>query len=358
LSKVYFFSRYGSYAASYRLRFESVAQKINLPDYDIVVSPLFKSDYLSFSGFVYKPFLFVYFLLSYIKRIFLLLKLSVNDIAFIQYELFPFVPPFFESYLNKKGVKLIFDFDDAFFHSYDDFKGNFYFNALRKKYAYTIGIADHVITGSPYLSSFALRLTSAVTEIPTCVATLTDTAVSETVQDNLFTIGWIGSSSTSKYIDLIEKPLNEFLRAYSSRLILIGYSGAAFQNQHNVQLIDWSENNEHLYLPKINVGIMPLTDDKWSRGKCGFKLIQYMSYGKPTISTPLEANKKIDDSSGNLFAISETEWFDALLSVYQNADVYRLVGSININRVAQNYLLDVVVPKYESIFKNCLNVQN
>jgi glycosyltransferase involved in cell wall biosynthesis len=284
--------------------------------------------------------------------------MSFNDIAFIQYELFPFVPAFFESYLKKKGVKLIFDFDDAFFHSYDDFKGNMYFNALRKKYASIIGIADHVITGSPYLSSFALTLSSAVTEIPTCVATVNDTVVSETGSDHLFTVGWIGSSSTSKYIDLIEKPLKEFLRNYSSKLILIGYSGVAFQNQHKVQLIDWSDNNEHLFLPKIDVGIMPLTDDKWSRGKCGFKLIQYMSYGKPTISTPLEANKKIDGSSGNLFASSELEWFEALSSVYQNTDNYRLIGTININRVAQTYLLDVVIPKYESIFKNCLNVQN
>lgn len=358
MNKVYFFSRYGSYAASSRLRFEAVAQKINLQDYDIVVSPLFKFDYLSFSGFVYKPFLFVYFLLSYIKRIFLLFKLSVNEIAFIQYELFPFVPPFFESYLHKKRVKLIFDFDDAFFHSYDNFKGNIYFNALRKKYAYTIGIADHVITGSPYLSSFALALTSSVTEIPTCVTTLNDNPFPETVQGDPFTIGWIGSSSTSKYINLIEKPLNEFLRNYSSKLILIGYGGAAFQNQHNVQLIDWSDKNEHIFLPKIDVGIMPLTDDKWSRGKCGFKLIQYMSYGKPTISTPLEANIKIDGSSGNLFASSEAEWFEALLSVYFNIDKYQLVGNKNINRVAQNYLLDVVIPKYESIFKNYLNVQN
>lgn len=358
MNKIYFFSRYGSYAASSRLRFEAIAQKINIEDSIVKMSPLFKFNYLAFSKLAYAPLLLFYFLFSYLKRIFVLLAMSTNDIAFIQYELFPFIPPFFESFLKKKGVKLILDFDDAFFHSYDNYKGNVYFDALRKKYPFILSISDHVVTGSPYLTSFASTLSVNVSEIPTCVASLGTSNSFFQSSEHIFTIGWIGSGSTSKYIDLIAAPLNDFLLKYPSRLILIGYSGSAFKNQDNVQLIDWSQRNENTFLPQIDVGIMPLTDDEWSRGKCGFKLIQYMSYGKPTISTPLEANLKIDGSSGNLFASSDKEWSIALLSVYNNLEKYYLVGKSNINRVKNNYLFEVVVPKYESIFKNSLNVQN
>ena len=250
------------------------------------------------------------------------------------------------------------DFDDAFFHSYDSFEGNFYLTALRIKYPFIITISDHIITGSPYLTSFVSTLSSNVSEIPTCVLSINENIGLGKRNDNIFTVGWIGSGSTSKYIDLIAEPLKGFLHSYSSKLILIGYSGSKFQNQHNVQLIDWSENNELSFLPQIDVGIMPLTDDKWSRGKCGFKLIQYMSYGKPTISTPLDANIKIDGASGNLFASSDAEWSDSLFTVYKNSEKYHMIGKRNIARVSHNYLLDVVVPKYESIFKNCMNVQN
>jgi glycosyltransferase involved in cell wall biosynthesis len=253
--------------------------------------------------------------------------------------------------IKKRGAKLVLDFDDAFHLSYQHSSLGF----LQKKYDKLISNADLIITGSPSLTKYMLQHNKNVIEIPTTVPSLYD--VHPDLNPNqTFSIGWIGSATTSKYLDQVAPILMEFLGKHQdAELILIGYSGNTFQNSSNIQVITWSESNEKNYLPKIDVGVMPLVDDAWSNGKCGFKLIQYMAAGKPTISTPLQANKKIDDGIGNLFATSSPEWLDALEYFHEHNDIAQAIGTKNRIRAEEQYIFSAVLPKYNDAFNSLFN---
>jgi glycosyltransferase involved in cell wall biosynthesis len=351
VNTVYFFARYGSYAASSRLRVFSLFNSLSIENYSKLINVFFKDNRFALNGLLQKiKFLFT-LLLSVVKRIYFVLRISKNDIVFIQYELVPFFPSWLEMVIKKRGAKLVLDFDDAFHLSYQHSSLGF----LQKKYDTLISNADLIITGSPSLTKYMLHHNKNVIEIPTTVPSLYD--VHPDLNPNqTFSIGWIGSATTSKYLDQIAPILMEFLGKHQdAELILIGYSGNTFQNSSNIQVITWSESNEKNYLPKIDVGVMPLVDDAWSNGKCGFKLIQYMAAGKPTISTPLQANKKIDDGIGNLFATSSTEWLDALEYFHEHNDIAQAIGTKNRIRAEEQYIFSAVLPKYNDAFNSLFN---
>ena len=351
MSTIYFFSRYGSYAASSRLRVFSLQNKLAIENYCNTINVLFNDNRFAVSGLLQRlSFLFL-FIISCIKRILIVRRISKNDIVFIQYELIPFFSSCLEMRIKKTGAKLVLDFDDSFHLSYK----NSYFGFLKKKYVTLISNADLIITGSPSLTTYMLQHNQNVIEIPTTVPSLYEVHTDLNPKQT-FSIGWIGSATTSKYLDQIAPILMDFLSKYQdAALILIGYSGNTFHNCSNVQVITWSESNEKNYLPKIDVGVMPLLDDEWSNGKCGFKLIQYMAAGKPTISTPLHANKKIDDGIGNLFATSSTDWLDALEYFHEHKEIAQAIGTKNRIRAEEQYIFSAVLPRYNDVFNKLFN---
>jgi glycosyltransferase involved in cell wall biosynthesis len=126
----------------------------------------------------------------------------------------------------------------------------------------------------------------------------------------------------------------------------------------NVEFYNWSEKDELVFLNNIDLGIMPLDDNPFNRGKCGFKLIQYMAMGKPTISSPLEANVKINRGNDNLFASSEEEWIISIMRFISNLNYYQEVGVNNKSIVEKYYSVEVNYVNYIKIFNKILNVRN
>jgi glycosyltransferase involved in cell wall biosynthesis len=351
VSTIYFFSRYGSYAASSRLRIFSLFNNLSVINYSKQVNILFNGNRFAVTGLTQRISFLFSFIISCINRLYLISTIKKNDIVFIQYELIPFFPSWLEMRAKKTGAKLILDFDDAFHLSYQHSSLGF----LQKKYDTLISKADLIITGSPSLTKYMLQHNQNVIEIPTTVPSLYD-VYTDLNPKQTFSIGWIGSATTSKYLDQIAPVLMDFLHKYQdAELILIGYSGNTFQNSSNIQVITWSESNEKNFLPKIDVGVMPLEDDEWSNGKCGFKLIQYMAAGKPTISTPLHANKKIDDAIGNLFASSSIEWLSALEYFYKHKEIAKAIGAKNRIRAEEQYIFSAVLPRYNEAFNTLFN---
>jgi glycosyltransferase involved in cell wall biosynthesis len=121
-------------------------------------------------------------------------------------------------------------------------------------------------------------------------------------------------------------------------------------NSSNVQFFKWSEADELLFLNSIDIGIMPLGFTPVNQGKCGFKLIQYMAMGKPTISTPLEANIKINRDSNNLFSSNEDEWLLCIELFIRDLSFYRNVGVENRKIVEKYYSIENNYLKYVEIF--------
>jgi glycosyltransferase involved in cell wall biosynthesis len=318
-------------------------------DYCCEVFPLFTDDYI-YNLYGGKKKSLLQICKCYLKRIWqILTEIKKNDILFIEYELLPYLPAVFEKHLNLLGIKYIVDYDDAIFHNYDNkFVKLFLRNKIRKVIAYS----QQVITGSPYLTKFAQKYGLNVIEIPTSIDTEKyDLKYNDKKDETNFTVGWIGTPSTSGNLLLIKNALLFFIEKHPEvNVKFIGMSEAIAESL-GFPSIAWDAQTEIDVISSFDVGIMPLENNSFNRGKCGFKLIQYMACAKPTISTPLEANIKINRNKKNLHANGEKEWVEALENIYDNRNYFVGVGNENRKIVEKYYSIAENSVKYKLIFQ-------
>ena len=272
------------------------------------------------------------------------------DLVVIEKEAIPYFPPIVEKVLSIFGKKFILDYDDAVYYNYIYSNNKLVRRLFSNKIESIIKISFGVITGSPELTEYVKQFNANVIEIPTSVDIEKYNSPSSYIQKNSpFVIGWIGSISTSRYIDSIQLGLNRFLEEVDDvEIHLIGYNG--YLRDERIKVIKWTSDTEVENLYKMDVGIMPLIDTPFEHGKCGFKLIQYMACGKSTISTPFDANIKIDSGNGNLFALNDDEWFKCFMEVYNSPQKYKDIGCRNKQRVLEEYSIQSNVEKYVNFY--------
>ena len=227
-------------------------------------------------------------LLGFCKRIFQLFLLGRYDFVYIHREATPLGPPFFEWIAAKLfRKKIIYDFDDAiwipFTSAYNKRASslkNFGKVAKICRWSYKISV------GNEYLAAFARKYNTRVIVIPTVVNTET---VHNRLQDQQTikpSIGWTGTFSTLKYLDMVLPVLQDLQSSYEFSFIVIADKDPQLPLK-NYQFIKWSRDKETDDLLNFHIGLMPLYDDEISKGKCGFKAIQYMSLGIPAIVSPV-----------------------------------------------------------------------
>jgi glycosyltransferase involved in cell wall biosynthesis len=213
---------------------------------------------------------------------------------------------------------------------------------LAKKIPKIISLSNGVISGNTYLFNYAKTYNINTVGVPTSIdlEKYTDIGITPNFNDKKFIVGWIGGKATSHYVEKLLPILNMFAKSNKNiEIKLIGFypSNNCTCLSPQIKLVKWSAETEIEELKNIDVGIMPLEYTAWDEGKCGFKLIQYMACSKPTISTPMQANIAIDGGIGNLFASSNEEWYNALLTILNNRQEYRKIGIENRNRVKEKY---------------------
>lgn len=294
---------------------------------------------------------------SYLKRYWLLQKINKNDLLWIEYELFPYVNNFAEEKLKKRGIRFIIDYDDAIFNAYIHNNNKIIRYFLSDKIFKIMKLAHCVVTGSPYLSNYALKWNKNVCEIPTSVNiseyNLNQPQFERKHKETLI-IGWLGSQPTSINLSIVKEAFTNFIQETDAELWLMGYDEKLKDTWLNlpVKFFPWSKENEKSFLNSIDVGIMPLHELPYNHGKCGFKLIQYMAMGKPTISTPMEANIKIDRLNINYFATESTDWLEAFRLI---KNLISTNSFLNNRLVVKNYYsTDANAPQYLEIFNKAL----
>lgn len=315
--KIYVFTKYSAKGPSSRYRtfqYIPIWQK----EYDIEINELLGDWYFCGGNHLLRKF----FLLckSFLKRYILLRKITPNDIVWIEYELFPYLGTQNEKMLKKKGIPFILDYDDAIFHHYDNHPNFLVRKLLGKKIRSLVKLANFVITGSPYLTNYVKLAQPRTIEIPTSINPMEyDLTISrfEKEKKGIFIVGWLGSYSTSFNLTLIVEAFASFSKKYQAELWLMGFDERMVEMWEGlpVRFFKWGADVEKRFLNTIDVGVMPLVDLPFAHGKCGFKLIQYMAMGKPTISTPMEANLKIDRERINFFASTTKEWEEAFETI-------------------------------------------
>ena len=347
--KVLLFSRYDSLGASSRIRSYQYLPALKRSGIDVTPLPLFDSRYLTrlYAG---KNRNIPQVIAAYFDRIKKIFQTESVDLVWIEKELLPWAPPWLESYLARKKVPFVVDYDDAIFHHYDLNRHYLVRCMLGRKIDRVMQAARLVITGNRYLAQRAARAGARwIEQIPT-VIDLEKYRVKPGRKGTPFTIGWMGSPTTAVYLKLVEPAIIQFCRYHEARLVVIGAGNLELSPRIPLDLRPWSEADEAASIAAFDVGIMPLPDTPWARGKCGYKLIQYMGGGRPVIASGVSADLDIVQvGKSGFLADSTTQWIDRLNILYHNRNLGRKMGEKGREIVAARYSLQVTAPRLASL---------
>jgi glycosyltransferase involved in cell wall biosynthesis len=220
----------------------------------------------------------------------------------------------------------VYDFDDAL--QWDTGEGGLYRRWAPKapKARMAVQHADRVIAGSPILADWASHHNRDVVLVPSCVAPDSYRRKDDYQVGDPPVIGWIGSPSQEPQLQLISPALHEVHRRTGARLMLIGTAQQRLRElEHLIDRVVWSEAIQHERLADFDVAVFPLFDDPYSRGKCGYKLLQYGAVGIPAVASPVGVNEQILRELGMPAAVDNDDWVEAVLGLLTAAGDERAV---------------------------------
>jgi glycosyltransferase involved in cell wall biosynthesis len=263
------------------------------------------------------------------------------DIIMLQCELFPLLPSWFERAMLCKPY--FYDFDDAFYLKYRSGRMRVASPILGAKFDTVMAGAATVTAGNHLLAAYARQHNSNTYLLPTVVDTSRYLPHTRSRGSEVYTVGWIGSPSTATYLSELVVPLSAIAKEGPVRLIVVGGRAPKIPNVSVVE-IDWHEHTELDLINSFDVGVMPLPDDDWARGKCAFKLIQYMACAVPVIASAVGANVDVVDADCGLLASTPQEWTDAFRLLRNEPAKRRMMGESGRARVVQHYSLHQNLP--------------
>jgi|TARA_B100000315_G_scaffold255163_1_gene297861 glycosyltransferase involved in cell wall biosynthesis len=344
-------TRYGELGASSRYRFYQFLPLLEKKDLNIKVSYLLSDSYVENLYFGNRLRSLLSVVIAYFMRFVVLLSFNKFDVIWLEKELFPWLPAFLESVPLRLGPPYIVDYDDAVFHRYDQYRSFLVKKLFGNKIKKIMRGAAVVIAGNQYIADYSKEAGAKLVEIIPTVLDLGKYHKAHQKRDGCFTIGWIGSPSTSRHLRVTQQALKEVCRNGAVQIVTIGAQLIDLCNL-NASVIPWSEETEVKDLRNFDVGIMPLPDTPWERGKCGFKLIQYMACSLTVIASPVGVNKEIVDHGVNGFLAGSTEeWIKYLDVLKADPDLRQKMGSAGRKKVEERYSLQVTVPKIEKLLK-------
>ncbi len=279
------------------------------------------------------------------------------DAIWLHCEVFPFLPGLVERFVSLPGKPVIFDYDDAIFHNYDLHSNTIVRSVLGQKLKTTIRQASMALCGNSYLAEYTSELCPRTEIVPTVVDTSIYCPLSLRRSKNIkANIGWIGTPSTwIEYMNPMVPKFIEIAGKNGARLSVMGADHNALSNPF-IDFFEWKLDGEVPFLQNIDIGVMPLTDTPWARGKCGYKLIQYMACGLPVIASPIGVNCDIVEHGVNGFlAETETEWVEALNTLLSDSDLRKRMGKAGRAKIKREYSLQVYGPKITNLMLELLN---
>lgn len=348
------FTRYNRQSASVRYRFLQYFHDMNMNNINVELSYLFDDNFFK-KKILLNRFNFINIFYQYVKRIIKIIFLNKNKIALIHLELFPYLPAFGEKILSIKKNLTVLDLDDAIFHQYDQIKNPILSFFLKNKFNNIFNLPNfQIFSGNIYNINEIKKINPNIKShiFPTVVNVSYYKKKSEVIKNRDFTIVWIGSPSTSNYLKTIYKPLSILCNQHNIKLRLIG---CGFLELDGIQFESymWNEDTEIELISECHVGIMPLKNDDWSKGKCGFKLIQYMACAIPGIASPIGVNNEIIDNKINGFlANNDEDWVNYILKLKNDKKFYDNMSYQAYKKVFNDYSFEHQRKKFIDTIKN------
>lgn len=344
-------TRYNAAGASSRLRHMQYVPALAGVGIEAEIDPFFSGAYLEqlYAGRSTRAEAFA----AYARRVPRLGRARGFDVLWLEKEALPWLPWAIERRLLPRGVPLVVDFDDAVFHNYDLHPSAMIKRLLGDKIDRLMASAAMVTAGNAYLAARAEAAGAARVEIvPTVVDLDAYRLAPVPTAGEPARIGWIGTPSTwNAYVAPMLPLLTQCAAEADARMLAVG----AGQGPGAHTLLDiepWSEATEVSLIQRMSIGIMPLADTPWARGKCGYKLIQYMACGLPVVASPVGVNADIVQHGVNGFlARTEAEWQAAISALLRDPDLRRRMGAAGRRTVEANYALATWGPRVAGVLR-------
>jgi glycosyltransferase involved in cell wall biosynthesis len=288
------------------------------------------------------------------RRLRLASTVSGYDLAYVFRESAHIGPALVERILAARRIPYVFDFDDAVWIRYVS-PTNSYFSFLRLpgKTATACRNARVVLAGNSFLASYAQRYNGRVTVVPTTIDTEAYRPLSPRTH-GVPVVGWTGSHSTARYLQIIRPALEHLRERTAFRMIVVGAAGFAPRGV-DVECRPWRSATEVQDLSDLDIGVMPLDDTDWERGKCALKALQYMALGLPPVVSPVGANLSVvEDGKTGLFARSLPEWERALGALIESPELRGRLGAAARARVESDYSAEVHAPRVAQAFREAV----
>lgn len=346
-------TRFARLGASSRMRFFQYLPHLAKQGIDVKVSSLFSDDYVQFlqqrnyhnKGAAFR---------GLIGRIARLLDTNGFDLLWIEKEALPWMPVALESLLMARKQPFVLDYDDAVFHYYDQHRNPIIRLLLANKHNHIMRRAAMVIAGNPYIAERALAAGARNVQIlPTVVDLARYPLSSHSRRDEgkKIIVGWIGQRHNAHYLKIIGDAAVRLHQEGKASFLAIG-AGEAGTQCLPFQPVTWSEATETTEIARFDIGVMPLPDEPFERGKCGYKLIQYMASGIPVIASPVGINANIvEDGVNGFLARSPDDWCKALQTLVADADMRHRMGIAGREKVERIFSLQATAPKLATLLR-------
>jgi glycosyltransferase involved in cell wall biosynthesis len=338
--KVLGLALYGPLAASHRYRLGQYVPGLAGMGIDLQIRHLLGDDYLS-ARFGGRSLPIKAMLKDGLARFEDLWHQGDYGAVILQCELIPLMPGWLERALIRKPY--IYDIDDAFYLKYRSGKMRWASPFLGGKFDAVMAGAAAVTAGNYGLADYASRFNGNSHYLPTVVDVTRYLPNKISSDKAVFTVGWIGSPSTAPYLTELIAPLSALGNECAVKLVVVGGNAPEIPNVSVVEC-EWHEHTELDLINSFDVGVMPLPNDDWARGKCAFKLIQYMACGVPVIASPVGANVDVVSVECGLLASNDLEWLDALRRLRDEPVTRDEMGKAGRSRVVNHYSLQKKLP--------------
>lgn len=295
--------------------------------------------------------------LQAVARFFQILKAPAYDKILVQKGLTPWRAKGFAGLLMAQGKPFILDMDDAVYLenpvTLPGFLRELQDNQEPLK---LIQNAAHVIAGNSCLAEFISKHNAACTLIPSVIDT-DRYPFREKPSRPPIVIGWSGSASTNFYVNEIIPVLNRLAEKYAFDFWVMSSDLRNLQTEkikgYGFRFFKWSDTAEIEYLSRLDIGVMPLQDSPWARGKCGVKALQYMAVGVAAVCSPVGVNREIIQEGINGFLAADPEaWYQKLQRLIEGAALREKMGREARTTVEEKYSVRACFPALRAVIEN------
>lgn len=348
---VTYFSKSSIIGPSSRYRIFQFLPHLQAAGIDCRVAPLFGEMYFSIlavqssalRALLKIPYVFACFL----KRLWALLVMGKQDLIVIEGQLFPYAPPLAERLLRWCRYRVAIEMDDAIYLT----------PGHERKMPALLSMATGAIVGNDRLAAYANQFSSRVCVVPTVVDTerfkpdSTRSTGSSAQNSEAITIVWIGLAYNLKYLNVLAPALRALQPTFHLTLRVV-CSQPPYMPGVEIDFRTWDFQREVADLQDATVGVMPLEDTEWARGKCGLKLLQYLAVGIPAVASPVGVNRDIIvDGENGFLAATEQDWYERLDALCRQPQLRARMGQAGRRTVEERYSLAVWGPRLAGVYR-------